>query len=350
VNDDLTPPAPAAPDTQRAADATAIAADIARRVGVRAERGASMAKLTTMRVGGSADLLAVAHNGFELRGLIRFARSRGIPLLILGRGSNVVASDRGVRGLVVQVRAEESRFEGHRYVAAAGVPMARAATETQKAGLSGLEFGLAIPGSVGGAIWANAGAHGADVAAVLESADVLLADGTERKVPGAELGFGYRESRFKQGAAAADREIVLGGTFVLEPAAPDVIRDRLDDIRHWRQAHQPLGVPSAGSVFRNPSPETSAGQLIDAAGLKGFRIGGATVSEKHANFIVADRTATATDVRRLGDHVRATIVERDGIDLAYEVEFVGDWAGWPWPADDPPNPQSGQPSRSPESA
>jgi len=343
---------PRTADGATPAEITALAADIARRVGVRAERDAALAKLTTMRVGGTADLLAVAHNGFELRGLIRFARSRGIPLLVLGRGSNVVASDRGVRGLVIQVRAEESRIEGNRYVAAAGVPMARAATETQKAGLSGLEFGLAIPGSVGGAIWANAGAHGADIAGILESADVLLTDGTERKVPAAELGLAYRESRFKHQPGPADREIILGGTFVLEPASPAVIRERLDEIRHWRQAHQPLGLPSAGSVFRNPSVDLSAGQLIDAAGLKGLRVGGATVSEKHANFIVADRTASAADVRRLGDRVRATIRERDGIDLQYEVEFVGDWTGWPWPS--PPYPAPATPhaetSESPEPA
>jgi len=155
-------------------DSVALAAEIARRIGVRAERDAPMARLTTMRVGGAADLLATAHNAFELRGLIRFAQTRGLPLLVLGRGSNLVVSDRGVRGLVVRVRGEQSRLDGDRYVAAAGVPMARAATETQKAGLSGLEFGLAIPGTVGGAIWANAGAHGSDVASVLELADDRL--------------------------------------------------------------------------------------------------------------------------------------------------------------------------------
>lgn len=313
----------------------ALAADIARRIGVRAERDAPLARLTTMRVGGTADLLVTAHNGFELRGLARFAHSRGLPLLILGRGSNVVVSDRGVRGLVLHVRAEESRIEGERYVAAAGIPMARAATETQRAGLSGLEFGLAIPGTVGGAIWANAGAHGADVAGVLESADVLMPHGSEVKVPAAELGLAYRVSRFKIRREVADREIVLGGTFRLEPASPERIRGRLDEIRHWRQAHQPLGLPSAGSVFRNPATDVSAGQLIDEAGLKGCRTGGATISEKHANFIVSDRTGTAADVRRLGDHVRATIQARHGIELRYEIEFVGDWDGWPWPADDP---------------
>lgn len=312
-------------------DTASLAAEIARRVGVRADQQAPLARLTTMRVGGPADLLVTVRNGFALRGLVRFARSRDLPLLILGRGSNVVVSDRGVRGLVVQVKAEQSRVEGDRYVASAGVPMARAATETQKAGLAGLEFGLAIPGTVGGAIWANAGAHGSDIASVLESADILDADGVERHFASTDLGFAYRDSRLKHPADESRREFVVGGTFHLTPAAPEVIRARLDEIRSWRQEHQPLGLPSAGSVFRNPADGPSAGQRIEAAGLKGFRIGGATVSEKHANFIIADKTASAADVRRLADHVRATIRAIDGTELRYEIEFVGDWSGWPWP-------------------
>ena len=119
----------------------------------------------------------------------------------------------------------------------------------------------------------------------------------------------------------------MAATFELEPADADTIKARLDDIRHWRQAHQPLGLPSAGSVFRNP-PGDSAGRLIDAAGLKGRRIGGAVVSEKHANFIVNDQKGTATDVRRLVDLVHAEILARDGVDLQPEVQFVGDWSGW----------------------
>jgi UDP-N-acetylmuramate dehydrogenase len=313
-----------------ALDLVALAGDIARRVGVKAERQAPLARLTTMRVGGPADLLATAHNTFELRALIRFARSRGLPLTLIGRGSNTVISDRGVRGLVVHVRAEGSRIDGETYVAEAGVPMARAATETQKAGLTGLEFGLAIPGTAGGAVWANAGAHGNDVKAVLESADVLLADGSEARLPAADLGLGYRESRFKHGAADGAAEIVLGARFRLSHASADEIKARLDDIRHWRQAHQPLGLPSAGSSFRNPGPETSAGELIDRAGLKGTQEGGATVSEKHANFIVNDRKGTAADVRRLMDRVRATVLESSGVELVPEIVFVGDWTGWPW--------------------
>jgi UDP-N-acetylmuramate dehydrogenase len=208
--------------------------------------------------------------------------------------------------------------------------MARAATETQKAGLTGLEFGLAIPGPVGGAVWANAGAHGSDVAGVLEAARVLDRDGRESVVPVAELGLDYRDSRFKRPAGDGPPELILEATFRLASADPDVIKGRLDEIRRWRQAHQPLGLPSAGSVFRNPDGD-SAGREIDEAGLKGTRIGGASVSEKHANFIVNDQHGTATDVRRLGDHVRAIVAERTGVELVYEVEFLGDWEGWPWP-------------------
>jgi UDP-N-acetylmuramate dehydrogenase len=315
-------------------DPLKIAADIAHRVGVKAERDSPLARFTTLRVGGRADLLATAHNAFELRALVRFARTRELPLFLLGRGSDVVISDRGIRGLVVHVRAEGSRVEDDRYTAEAGVPMARAATETQRAGLSGLEFGLAIPGTLGGAVWANAGAHGSDVASVLLTADVLLGDGTEARIPVDDLGFAYRDSRFKHAAADGVSEVVIAATFRLQAAPAETIKERLDDIRRWRQAHQPLGIPSAGSAFRNPADGPSAGELIDRAGLKGLRIGGASVSEKHANFIVNDGRGSAADVRRLMDRVHATILESDGIDLEPEIVFVGDWSGWPWPTKD----------------
>ena len=312
-------------------DAIAVGSDIQRRIGVKTSRDEPLARFTTMRVGGPADLFAVAHNPFELRGLARYARARSIPLFLLGRGSDLVIADAGIRGLVVQVRAEATSIDGDRYVAGAGVPMARAATESQKAGLGGLEYGLAIPGTVGGAVWANAGAHESDTAGVLASVAVLLADGTERELAADELGFSYRHSRFKDAAALAPGdpgEIVLSATFALRHDDPAVIKERLDDIRRWRQAHQPLGLPSAGSVFRNP-PGDSAGRLIDELGLKGHRIGGAVVSEKHANFIVNDQRGSAADVRRLAEHVRREVLARHGTELAFEVEFAGDWSGWP---------------------
>jgi UDP-N-acetylmuramate dehydrogenase len=307
--------------TTPAFDAIAVGTDIQRRIGVKTVRDEVLARYTTMRVGGPADLFAVAHNAFELRGLVRFARARAIPFLLLGRGSNLVIADAGFRGLVIQVRAEGSRVDGETYHADAGVPMARAATETQQAGLTGLEYGLAIPGTVGGAIWANAGAHGSDTASILVSATVLLADGTEAVLPAADLGFAYRHSRFKD----APDEIILSGVFRLRPGDPAEIRTRLDDIRRWRREHQPLGIPSAGSVFRNP-PGDSAGRLVDALGLKGYRVGGAVVSGKHANFIVNDAHGTAADVRRLAEHVRHEVRSRSGVELAFEVEFVGDWS------------------------
>jgi UDP-N-acetylmuramate dehydrogenase len=310
-------------------DAIAVGTDIQRRIGLKTSRDEPMARFTTMRVGGPADLFTTVHNAFELRALIRYARARELPHVLLGRGSDLVISDRGIRGLVVQVRAEGSKVDGDRYTAEAGVPMARAATETQRAGLTGLEFGLAIPGTVGGAVWANAGAHESDVATILEAARILAADGTEAVVPAADLGLAYRDTRLKHVAAGAPAEVVLAATFRLAPAEPDEIKARLDDIRRWRQAHQPLGLPSAGSVFRNPDGD-SAGRLIDAAGLKGTRIGGAVVSEKHANFIVNDQKGRAEDVRRLGDHVREVVAREHGVELVYEIVFVGDWDGWPW--------------------
>jgi UDP-N-acetylmuramate dehydrogenase len=174
-------------------------------------------------------------------------------------------------------------------------------------------------------------AHDADVAGILDSARVLDAAGSEAIIPAAELGLSYRDSRFKHASGDGPQELILDATFRLSAADPDVIKGRLDEIRRWRQAHQPLGLPSAGSVFRNPDGD-SAGRLIEAAGLKGYRIGGAVVSEKHANFIVNDQKGTAADVRRVGDHVREVVASATGVELVYEVEFVGDWEGWPWPA------------------
>jgi len=300
-------------------DPLAIGTAIQRRIGVKTSRAEPLARFTTMRVGGPADLFATVHNLHELRAIVRFARARAIPLTLLGRGSDVVIADAGVRGLVVQNRAEEARVDGSRYIADSGVPMARAATETQKAGLTGLEFGLAIPGTVGGAVWANAGAHDGDVGGILESAVVLLEDGNEQTVPAGELDFAYRDSRLKH----HHREIVLSATFRLAPADPAVIAARLDEIKRWRREHQPLGIPSAGSTFRNP-PGDSAGRIIDSLGLKGRRRGGASVSEKHANFIVNDQKGSAEDVFGLIEEVSDAVKAATGIRLVEEVVLLGD--------------------------
>jgi len=319
-------------DAAAVARVVELAVDLERATGVRPLIDEPLAGHTSMRVGGPADLLAVATNVAQLAGMIRFAADRRVPCLLLGRGSNVVASDSGLRGLVILNRAEGAHIDGERLVAEAGLPLARAATLAQAAGLSGLEFGLAIPGTVGGAVWANAGAHGSDVAAVLESATLLGADGVEVVEPVAGLGLSYRESRFKHPTMpltglSAPAEVILAATFRLSPQDPATIKARLDEIRRWRQEHQPLSLPSAGSVFRNPQGD-SAGRMVDACGLKGKRIGGAQISEKHANFIVNAGGATSTDVRRLGDMALAAVRERFGIELEYEVQFVGDWPDW----------------------
>jgi len=309
-------------------DAARAGTEIQRRLGIRTSRDEPLARFTTMRVGGPADLYAAPVNAFELRAIVRLARGRDLPHAILGRGSNVVVSDAGVRGLLIHVRAQGFEIADGRLVADAGLPMAKAATVTAEAGLSGLEFGLAIPGNVGGAVWANAGAHDSDVAAILESARVLGSDGSEASLAPADLGLAYRESRFKHGADGRPADVILGATFRLALDDPAAIRIRLDEIRRWRQAHQPLGTPSAGSVFRNPAEGPSAGALVDQCGLKGRRIGGAVVSAKHANWILNDGHASAADVRELAELVRATVAGETGVTLAFEIQFMGDWSAW----------------------
>jgi len=309
-------------------DAVRVGTEIQRRLGIRTSRDEPLARFTTMRVGGPADLYAAPVNPFELRGLVRLARGRDVPYTLLGRGSNVVIADAGVRGLLIHVRAQGYEIADGRLVADAGLPMAKAATVTAEAGLSGLEFGLAIPGNVGGAVWANAGAHDSDVAAILESALILEADGTQASLAPGALGLAYRESRFRHASPDGPAEVILGATFRLVPDDPAAIRARLDEIRRWRQANQPLGIPSAGSVFRNPPAGQSAGALIDRCGLKGHRIGGAVVSEKHANWILNDQRGSAADVRTLGELVRATVARETGVALAFEIQFMGDWSAW----------------------
>ncbi|HEX7590326.1 MAG TPA: UDP-N-acetylmuramate dehydrogenase [Candidatus Limnocylindrales bacterium] len=299
------------------------AEEAARLAGLQLLRNEPLAGHTTMRVGGTADYLATAAEVASLAALVRAARAARLPYLVLGRGSDIVVSDRGVRGLVILNRAEGCRIDADRLTADAGLPLARAATIAQKAGLAGLEFGLAIPGTVGGAVWANAGAHGADVAGALESVTVLGVDGAETIRPVVELAMSYRDSCFK-----STDDLILTATFHLAPADPATIKANLEEIRAWRREHQPLNLPSAGSVFRNPAGD-SAGRLIDACGLRGARLGGAAISEKHANFIVNEGGATASEVRRLGDRAREAVAARFGVVLEYEIEFTGDWGEWP---------------------
>lgn len=308
-------------------DASVAARELERRLSLKVLRDEPLAEHTTMRVGGPADLLVTIRDRFALRGLVRLAAARGWPLRILGRGSNVVVGDGGIRGIVALNRSAgwEIDADGTSISFDSGVSMAKASTIAADAGLTGLEFALAIPGNIGGAIWANAGAHGAEIASILTTIALLRSDGTEAEIGVAEAAFDYRESRFKSPAFSG--EVVLGATVRLQRGTADAIRSHLEEIRRWRREHQPLGIPSAGSVFRNPPGPASAGALLDAAGMKGVRIGGAEVSEMHANWILNRGGATAADVRALHDACRDAVLARSGIALSTEIAFIGEFGG-----------------------
>lgn len=288
--------------------------------GIAIEADVPMAPLTTLRVGGPADRLVTPSSVDELVAVVRLAADAGVPTFMLGKGSDIVVADAGIRGIVIRTRADAVAIDGTRLRAEAGTSMTALAKRCAREGLAGFDWAISIPGSFGGAIWANAGAHGGDMSQVLVEIEVFdPRDGEPRTVAADDGGFAYRESRFKHGS-----EVILGGVIELARGEPEDIRALIDGHQARRRATQPLADQNAGSVFRNPDGD-HAGRLVEAAGLKGHRVGDAQVSTLHANFIVTDRGARAADVRALGDHVRATVADRFGVDLRYEIEFVGDW-------------------------
>jgi UDP-N-acetylmuramate dehydrogenase len=308
------------------AAAGVAAADLARLDALVAERGIELrrdvplAPLTTLRVGGPADRLAEARDNDGLLALLRAAHEAGVPRFVLGNGSDIVVADAGIRGLVVRNRARDVTLADGLLSAAAGSPMAMLVKRCTAEGLAGFEFGISIPGTLGGAVWANAGAHEGEMRDVLEWVDAWDPESDAvRRLRVDECRLEYRESRFKHSA-----EVVLAAALRLRRGDPERIASLVADHQAQRQATQPLADQNAGSVFRNP-PDDHAGRLIDAAGLKGHRIGTAMVSPLHANFIVTDRGGRAADVRQLGDAVRRSVEERFGVRLDYEIEFVGDW-------------------------
>jgi len=317
-----------------AASAHLAPAALARLDRLAAERGielaadAALAPLTTLRVGGPADRLAAPRDRDALLAVLRLARDAEVPCFVLGNGSDVVVAEAGIRGLVVRNRARGATVDGTLLTADAGAPMAMLVKRCTAEGLAGLEFGISIPGTLGGAVWANAGAHGSEVRDLLRTADVWDPAGDEiRSLANGDCAFAYRESRFKHSG-----EIVLAASLALADGDPSAIGERVAAHQAQRQATQPLADQNAGSVFRNP-PGDYAGRLVEAAGLKGERLGSAMVSPLHANFIVTDRGGRAADVRALGDRVRAAVQERFGVELQYEIEFVGAW--------DDPDPTTG---------
>ncbi|MGB9872029.1 MAG: UDP-N-acetylmuramate dehydrogenase, partial [Anaerolineae bacterium] len=230
-------------------------------------------------------------------------------------------ADAGVRGLVVIHRADRTRIEADGIVwAEAGAPMAALARETVARGLAGLEWAAGLPGTVGGAVVGNAGAFGGDVASVLRSITLLETDGGVTERPATWMEFAYRESRIKR-MPHPERPVVLAATFGLSPGDPAALTARMEEILAWRRTRHPSGA-TMGSTFKNP-PGNHAGRLIEAAGLKGYRIGGAMVSDLHANFLINTGSATAADVMALIRHIQAEVERQLGVRLEPEVELIG---------------------------
>jgi UDP-N-acetylmuramate dehydrogenase len=276
---------------------------------------------TTWRVGGPADLFIYPRSKDELERAMQIVRRHGLPWRVIGRGSNLLVRDGGIRGAVFKIGEglDGLSIDGTRVVAGGGCSLIKLSRQTARQGLTGLEFAEGIPGTVGGAVCMNAGAHGSETSRVLTSAEVLL-DSGERVVLSKEgLGFRYRTSVL-QGKV---KGIVTEATFQLAHGDPQKIVAEMARYRDRRKQTQPLQYPCAGSVFRNP-PGDHAGRLIEASGLKGYRVGDAEVSTQHANFIINRGQATATDVLALIDHIVRTVEERFGVRLKTEVQVVGE--------------------------
>jgi UDP-N-acetylmuramate dehydrogenase len=293
---------------------------VATRLGTRAERDVAIGPLTTYRVGGPAALFVRAESIEDLHAVAAATRGTDVEVLVLGRGSNVLVADAGFRGLVVMLGdfAAGIEIRGTTVVAGAGVALPVLARRTAAAGLTGLEWMVGVPGSVGGAVRMNAGGHGSDVAACLRTVRVVnLATGDDSEMEAGALGLRFRGSDLGEG------HVVVAACFELGCGDRDASEQEMAEIVTWRRENQPGG-QNCGSVFVNPVPfELSAGEVIDALGLRGLRIGTAEVSPKHANFIQADDGGRASDIRAVMDAVRERVLAERGIALRSEVRLVG---------------------------
>jgi UDP-N-acetylenolpyruvoylglucosamine reductase len=287
------------------------------------QRDFPLSRLTTVRTGGAADWFGRPADEESLLAALRWADAERLPVAVIGSGSNLLVADDGFRGLALKLDGELASIEreGERVVCGGGCRFPSAAAKTAGWGLSGLEFGVNIPGTAGGAVRMNANAYGGRLARVLEWVDVATAAGTDRRGP-VQLGFEYRRSNLREG------EIVARASFQLTPADPDEIRATLASMRERRREAQPSGIKTFGSTFKNPEDERaegkSAGQLLEAAGCRGLRHGGARFSEKHANFVENDRGATTADVLELMAEGRRRVHERFGVELEPEVQVLGE--------------------------
>jgi UDP-N-acetylenolpyruvoylglucosamine reductase len=278
-----------------------------------------LSRFTTIGVGGPARWFARPESAAELEEALRHAAERDLDVAVVGLGSNLLVADEGVDGIVLKLAGELAAVEarGDRLVAGGGAPNAVALHRARAAGLGGFEFACAIPGTAGGGVWMNAGAYGGDWASVMERALVVTAEGSAWRTP-AELGMEYRRSRLRHG------EVVARVEFRLVPRDPDEIKTDVRELNARRKAAQPTNRRTFGSVFKNPEHELGAGRMLEACGLKGFRIGGALVSPKHANFIENADGARAADAIALIAEARRRAREQFGVELEHEVEFLGE--------------------------
>ena len=289
--------------------------------------GHPLARFTTVRTGGAADWFAHPRDLDGLVSVLRWAGSEGIAVGVIGSGSNLLVADDGFRGLALKLGGSLATIErdGERILCGGGARLPSAAAKTASWGLSGLEFGVNIPGTAGGAVRMNANAYGGQLARVLEWVDVATATGVERRGPD-DLGFTYRHSNLREG------EVVARASFHLHPADPEEIKATLASMRERRREAQPSGIKTFGSTFKNPEDERaegrSAGRLLEAAGCRGLRHGGARFSEKHANFVENMGEATTADVLELMAEGRRRVHERFGVELEPEVQVLGE-VRWP---------------------
>ena len=280
-------------------------------------------RFTTIRTGGPADWFARAGSIERLEELLRWAAGEGLQVGVVGSGSNLLVADDGFRGLVLKLDEDLAKIErdGDRMLCGGGARLPQASAQAARAGLSGLEFGVNIPGTVGGAVKMNANAYGGDLSRVLEWVDVATPDGVDRRVP-ADLGFSYRRSNL------APREIVARASFALTPDDPDAVKATLAGMRKQRREAQPSGIKTFGSTFKNPDDPRAegrtAGMLLEAAGCRGLQVGGARFSEKHANFVENTGDATTADVIALMAEGRRRVNEAFGVELEAEVQVLGE--------------------------
>jgi len=299
-----------------------FAADLTAKFGDKVKKNVSLAPYTAARVGGPADLFITANSADELAAIISLLREAGTDYFILGGGSNVLISDKGVRGITVLNRAKAVRFENDdppKVWAESGVVFSNLANRCAPKGLSGLEWAATVPGTIGGAIYGNAGAFGGDTAGNLICAE-LLTDAGRQKWPVENMAYGYRTSILKRSDIIAT---VLSAELTLKYATKEEVSVKISEFSERRKISQPPGA-SLGSMFKNPAGDY-AGRLIEAAGLKGTRIGNAEVSPIHGNFFINHGKTDANDIRALVELVRKTVKDKFGIELDLEIELIGEW-------------------------